>query len=157
MKKIIIFLVVVVGIFAALAVVNNASTSKKVEGNPYGKSNLNQLTINQLDDPNYQNIILPDELTSSLEDGESMTVYFYQPTCPACVEASPIIVPMTADMGIDLKLYNLLEFNEGWSGHNIQSTPTIVHYENGQELGRVEGLYSEEEYRSWFEQVKALN
>ncbi|MFV8828804.1 thioredoxin family protein [Alkalihalobacterium sp. APHAB7] len=157
MKKIIIFIVVVVAIFAALAVVNNASTSKKVEGNPYGKSNLNQATINQLDDPNYQNIILPDELKASLEAGESMTVYFYQPTCPACVEVSPIIVPMTADMGIDLKLYNLLEFNEGWSEHNIQSTPTIVHYENGQELGRVEGLYSEEEYRSWFEQVKALN
>ncbi|WP_216828420.1 thioredoxin family protein [Alkalihalobacterium elongatum] len=157
MKKIIIFLVVVIGIFAALAVVNNISTSQKVEGNPYGKSNLNQATINQLDDPNYQNIILPEELKASLENGESMTVYFYQPTCPACVEASPIVVPMTEDLGIDLELYNLLEFNEGWNEHNIQSTPTIVHYENGQELGRMEGLYLEEEYRYWFEQVKALN
>ncbi|WP_078430251.1 thioredoxin family protein [Alkalihalobacterium alkalinitrilicum] len=157
MKKILIFLGVVVVLFAGLAIVNNASTSKKVEGNPFEKSSLHPETIKQLDNPNYQNIILPEELKSSLDADESMTVYFYQPTCPACVEASPIIVPMTADMGIDLKLYNLLEFNEGWAEHNIQSTPTVIHYQDGQEAGRVEGLYPEEQYNLWFEQVKALD
>ncbi|WP_209121951.1 co-chaperone YbbN [Alkalihalobacillus sp. BA299] len=157
MKKIIIFLVIVVGLFAALAIVNNVSMSKKVEGNPFGKSKLHPETVKQLDNPNYQNIILPEELKTSLENGESLTVYFYQPTCPACVETSPIIVPMTAKMGIDLKLYNLLEFNEGWADYNIQSTPTIVHYQDGQELTRVEGLYPEEQYNLWFEQIKALD
>ncbi|GAE29821.1 thioredoxin family protein [Halalkalibacter hemicellulosilyticus] len=152
MKKVIIFFVIIIVLFGALAIVNHFSTSQKVEGNPFGKSSLNPATIEQLDDPNYQNIILPEELEASLDSEENMTIYFYQPTCPACVAVSPVIVPMADEMGIDMQLYNLVEFESGWSEYDISSTPTIVHFENGEEVGRV-GLLEDEQYEMWFEQI----
>ncbi|WP_062048340.1 co-chaperone YbbN [Bacillus sp. JCM 19034] len=152
MKKVVIFLLIVIAIFGALAIVNHISTSQKVEGNPYGKTNLNPATIDQLDNPTYQNIILPDDLEIAINNGESMTVYFFQPTCPACVATSPIIVPMAEELGIDLKLYNLLEFEDGWIDYDIAATPTVVHFENGEEVSRI-GYVEEDLYQEWFEQI----
>src|SRR5699024_12146872 len=42
--------------------------------NPYGKTNLEQETIDQLDDPLYQNQITPDDLDEKLDNQEDLTV-----------------------------------------------------------------------------------
>ncbi len=57
---------------------------QKAEGNPFGKEELHPATIDLLDDPNYQNIILPDELREALNNKETITVYFYSSTCEFC-------------------------------------------------------------------------
>lgn len=57
-------------------------------------------------------------------------------------------------MGIDLKQFNLLEFEEGWDEYHIEATPTIVHFKNGQEVARIEGYYEEDVFRKWFEQME---
>jgi hypothetical protein len=44
--------------FGLIIFLTNQSNSSKLEGNPYGTDNLNQSTIDQLDDENYQNIAL---------------------------------------------------------------------------------------------------
>ncbi|MBM7660073.1 thiol-disulfide isomerase/thioredoxin [Bacillus mesophilus] len=152
MKKVIIFLAIIIALFATLAFVTNYSNKQASEGNPYGKSNLKQATISQLDDPNYENQILPDELAQRLADKESLTVYFYSPECAYCRETSPVIVPMTEELGMELPLYNLLEFEEGWKTYQISSTPTLVRYEDGVEVGRVEGKVSDAQFQAWFEQ-----
>ena len=74
-----IFLVIIIALFAAIAFINNTQNKQKAEGNPYNKENLKQSTIDQLDDPNYQNLILPDELAEDLKNKEDKTVYFYSP------------------------------------------------------------------------------
>ena len=137
-KNMIIFLIILVLLFAALAFVVNYQNKKQSEGNPYGKSNLHPATLEQLEDPNYENQILPDELEESLSNDESITVYFYDPTCPHCQALTPELVPLAEDMGVDMKKLNLLEFNAAWDEYNITGTPTLVHFENGEEVARVD-------------------
>ncbi|MFT4416865.1 thioredoxin family protein [Fredinandcohnia humi] len=156
MKKLIIFTVLIIALFAALAFITTSQNKQKAEGNPYGKDELDPATIDQLDDPNYGNQILPDELEEKLENGESVTVYFYSPTCPHCQNTTPVIIPMVIDMGIDLKKYNLLEFEEGWRDYGIEYTPTLIHFENGEEVSRLVGYHEDhDEFKTWFEGTQA--
>ncbi len=53
-------------LFAAIIVLTNMSNSDKLKDNPYDTDNLQQSTIDLLDDENYQNIILPDDLKQKL-------------------------------------------------------------------------------------------
>src|SRR5690606_23674975 len=129
----IIFLVIIVGIFAALAIVTNMNNKEKSEGNPYNKETLDPKTIALLDDENYQNIITPDKLEKKLAENKDVTVYFFKSDCPACMDTTPIIAPLAKEMNIDLVQFNLLEFDSGWDDYEIEFTPTIVHYKNGKE------------------------
>ncbi|MGR3763360.1 thioredoxin family protein [Rossellomorea sp. NS-SX7] len=152
MKKIIIFLAVVIGLFAAIAIVTNMQNSQKAEGNKFKKDNLDPATVALLDDPNYQNVILPEELEKKLADKEDVTVYFYSSTCPHCKETTPILAPLAEEMGVDMVQYNVLEFEQGWTDYQIEATPTLVHFKDGKEVDRVVGSQPEEEFRSFFEE-----
>lgn len=150
MKKVLIFLGIIIVLFIALALLTNMNNSKKVsENNPYGKDSLEPETIDLLDDENYQNIILPEELEKKLADQEDVTVYFFASDCIYCKEATPILTPMAEELGIDLVQYNVLEFKQGWNDFQIQSTPTIVQFKNGEEVARIVGLQEEGVYRQW--------
>ncbi|MCM3675761.1 thioredoxin family protein [Peribacillus simplex] len=151
MKKMAIFLLIIVAIFVLLGVFSNMKKEEKTKGNPYGKDKLKPATVDQLDDPNYQNLILPEELEQDLQDKKDMTVYFYSPDCPHCQKTTPIVAPLAEKLGIDLVQYNLLEFEQGWSDYGIKSTPTIVHYKNGKEQERIVGYKDEETFEKWFE------
>ena len=154
MKKLIIFISIIVVIFGALAFLTTYQNNQKAEGNPYGKAKLDPATIGQLDDPLYQNQILPDDLKQRLDDGESLTVYFYSPTCVYCQQTTPIVGPLTEELGIDLKRFNLLEFEDGWNDFNIESTPTMIHFVDGKEEKRVVGLQEEDVFKSWLSDIK---
>ncbi|HEX7056380.1 MAG TPA: thioredoxin family protein [Bacilli bacterium] len=147
MKKLMIYLAVIVALFAAMAGLKALSDSKlNSTDNPYHMkaSQLSKETRAQFDDPNYQNIILPDELKAALDNKESLFVYFFQPTCPHCKITTPIVNPLAKQVGIDLKQFNLLEFRDGWLDYNIEGTPTIVYYKDGKEVDRLYGGAEEE-------------
>jgi thiol-disulfide isomerase/thioredoxin len=150
LKKLLAFGGIIVVLFAAIAFITMYEQKEAASNNPYHKSELNPATIAQLDDPNYRNIILPAELKQQLADGKTLTVYFYSPTCPHCQRTTPIVVPLAKELGIDLKLFNLLEFEDGWDAYHIEATPTIVHYENGKEIKRIEGYHDEQTFRNSF-------
>ncbi|GAA0357995.1 thioredoxin family protein [Bacillus horti] len=144
MKKVIIFVGIIAVLFAGLYFVNESSNQSRIpEDNPYGTSRLSSSTIAQLNDPNYQNIILNEELDQKLEDGEDFFVYFFSPECEHCKRATPILVPIAEEMGVEIFKYNLLEFNEGRSKYDIQYTPTLVTYKNGEEVDRAVGAPEE--------------
>lgn len=153
-KKMIIFIVILVVLFAGLYFVVEYKNNQAVDdsGNPFGKSELHQATIDQLDDPNYKNQILPDELSEKLENGESLTVYFYSPDCIHCQRTTPILVPLTEELGIDVKKHNVLEFENAWATYGIEGTPTIIRFENGEEVARVSGGQTKEQLRAFFEE-----
>lgn len=156
MKKIIIFTAIVVVLFGGLAFVTTTQNKQKAEGNPFGKKTLEPATIKQLEDPNYGNQILPDELETKLENGETMTVYFYASDCVHCQNTTPVIVPMVEEMGLDLKKLNLLEFKDQWNKYGIDSTPTLIHFENGEEVSRLVGYHPDHnDYKIWFEEAMA--
>lgn len=155
MKKLIIIMASIMVIFIALVVITNIQQKQNVEGNPFGKEKLHSETQKQLNDPLYQNIITPDQLKNDLAAGETKTIYFYSSTCPACKQTSPVVVPMAEDMNIDMELYNLEEFNEGWNDYGIRSTPTFIHFVDGQEVERLENYHQDNSvYSEWLEKVK---
>ncbi len=142
-----IYLLVIIALFAAIFFVNQQSKKANDSAdNPYGisKSKLNPETIKILNDPNYQNLILPDELDRRLSNKESFFQYFYSSTCPHCRATTPILIPIEKELGLNVTQFNLQEFATGWKNYNIQSTPTIVYYKNGKEVDRLVGGYSAE-------------
>ncbi|NMH69654.1 thioredoxin family protein [Bacillus sp. RO3] len=152
MKKVIIFLVAIVGLFAAIAIITSMQNSQKAEGNMFKKANLEPDTVALLDDPNYQNVILPEELEQKLKNNEDVTVYFYSSSCIHCKRTTPVLAPLAEDMEVDMVQYNVLEFKQGWNDYRIESTPTLVHFEDGKEVARIVGGQPEEEFRKFFEE-----
>ncbi|GAE93664.1 thioredoxin [Gracilibacillus boraciitolerans JCM 21714] len=153
MKKMIIFILVLVIIFGGLIAIVNYQNSKQLDGvdnPPYGKSELDQATIDQLDEEIYQNQILPEDLANKLANGEDVTVYFYSPTCVHCQRTTPEVVPVAEEYGVDLVKMNLLEFEEQWNVYNIEATPTIVHFEDGKESARIVGEQPQDNFESFF-------
>ncbi|WP_445613583.1 thioredoxin domain-containing protein [Geobacillus sp. YF-1] len=153
MKKLVIWGGLIAILFAVIAWMTKLEQKEEAEGNPFHKSRLHPATVDQLDDPNYRNIILPAELKRELAAGKSLTVYFYSPLCPHCQRTTPIVVPLAKQLGIDLQLFNLLEFEEGWDDYRIEATPTIVHYEGGKETKRIEGYHDEQTFREFFSSI----
>jgi thiol-disulfide isomerase/thioredoxin len=153
MKKIIIFSAIIIALFVGMAVLTNMQNNAKIgENNPYKTNDLQQATIDQLDDSNYQKIILPDELEEKLDNNEDVTVYFFASDCPHCKVTTPVLMPLADEMGIDVVQYNLLEFQDGWNQYGIEGTPTLVRYEDGKEVARIDGSREEAVFRQWFEE-----
>ncbi|WP_153728849.1 thioredoxin family protein [Salinibacillus xinjiangensis] len=130
MKKLIIFGAVIVVLFGALIFVV-------------------QYQKNQ-DADLYNNQITPGELQLSLDEGENKTIYFYSPECSHCQKATPVVVPLTEELGVNMEKVNVLEYDEAWNQFDIKATPTIIHYENGEEAARLVGAKPEEEFRAFF-------
>lgn len=145
----------VVLLFGALYFVIDYKNKKAVEGvdHPYGDQKLHQATIDQLDDPLYQNVIRPDDLQEALDAEEDITVYFYSPTCVHCINTTPVLIPVVEDLDIELKKINLLEEKDSVGDQfEITGTPTLVHYENGEEVARMSGEQSTEQFESFFKE-----
>lgn len=143
MKKLGIYLGIIVVLFVLVYVVQQMSLKAK-DDNVYGipASKLNQLTVKQLDDPNYKNIILPADLKKRLDNKEATLVYFFSPSCSHCVATTPHLVPLTKEVGVDMKMYNVLEFEQGWNDYGIKATPTLIYYKDGKEVDRIEGGFA---------------
>ncbi|RAZ66762.1 thioredoxin family protein [Planococcus maitriensis] len=153
MKKLLIIAGVVLAIFALIVFLTNQSQGEKLADNPYGTDDLNPATIDQLDDENYQNIALPDEVNEQIQSGDPTTVYFFSPTCQYCQQTTPVLMPVADDMDVEVLQYNLLEFEQGWADYALEATPTLVHYENGQEVARWTGAQPKENIEQFFQEV----
>lgn len=157
-NKMILIVGLLVVLFVALYFMNDYKNKRTLEvvDNPYGKETLHQETIDLMDNPLYQNIIVPDDLDAQLANGENITVYYFSPTCVYCQKTTPVVVPLAEELDVDLKKMNLLEFDK-MDYYDIEGTPTIIHYENGEEVARIVGEQPEEEFRSFFEQYVLKN
>lgn len=153
MKKLGIIAAVVVILFAIIIVLTNLSNKSKLENNPYGTNDLHQSTIDQLDDPNYQNIILPDALEEKIASGEPVVAYLFSPECGYCKEMTPRLMPIAEEMNVHIDQLNVLEFESAWNDYMIQSTPTLIYFEDGKEVERMVGAHPDENIRTFFEEV----
>jgi thiol-disulfide isomerase/thioredoxin len=154
MKKMLAFAALLIVVLGSLAFINTTQKKDQMKDSPYGDKELRPETLKQLDDPNYKNQIPIDTLKDILAKEEDATIYFFSPTCGACQQTSPILVPLAKEMGIDLKLFNLLEYKDNWGTFNIEKTPTIVRYKKGKEVDRIVGLHSEADFKAWLEKTK---
>lgn len=153
MKKLAIFGGIIVVVFVLIIVLTNQANKSKLADSPYDKEDLSQSTIDLIDDENYQNIINPDELQAKIESGEPVTAYFFSPECVHCKELTPRLTPLAEENGVDIVKYNILEYEQGWDDYRIKATPTLVYFEDGQEVERVEGAVPNENIQAFFDQV----
>ena len=73
-----IYAAVVIALFGLIYLVNDSNRNELYD-KPVSK--LNPATRELLNDPNYQNIILPGELDKLVQSGEPAFVYFFASTC----------------------------------------------------------------------------
>lgn len=133
-----IIVVLLVGIFAI---------GKLEKDNPlYNKptSDLNAATRALLNDPNYQNIILPEELDQKIVDKEDFVVYMFSASCNYCKDTTPKIMPIVNELGLDLPQFNLLESPNYQAKYGVEYTPTLIAFEDGVEVERLVGGIVEE-------------
>ena len=154
MKKLLVIGGIIVAIFILIVVLSNKSDEAKLKDNPYGTDDLKQSTINQIGDENYNNIILPDELAKKIKSGDALTAYFFSPECRYCIEMTPVLMPIANEMDVTVYQYNLLEFTPQASSYGIQSTPTLVHFKDGKEVGRMVGAQPPVNIRAFFDEFE---
>ena len=150
MKKLGIIGVAVVLLFAAIIVLTNMSNSDKMKDNPYDTDNLQQSTIDLLDDENYQNIILPDDLQAKIDSGEGVFAYMFSPECGYCMQFTPKLMTVAEQEDIQIDQLNVLEYQNAWTTYQIEYTPTLIYFENGEEVTRLVGDNNEESVRQFF-------
>src|SRR5699024_6459644 len=148
-KKMLAIIGVVVLLFIGLFIANNYKNKEAIEDNEDEKENLKQETIDQIDDPWYGTQSVPEALDEKIASGEAGTVYFYSTRCVYCQRTTPVLGPLTEALNIDMNKLNLLEFKDEW---DIESTPTLVHSEDGEEVARIVGEKTEEEFKQFLEE-----
>jgi thiol-disulfide isomerase/thioredoxin len=137
-----VYIGIVVVLFGSIFAVSNMSPVNAL----YDKkvNDLNPATRAQLNDPNYQNIILPADLDKKIADKEDFFVYMFSSSCHYCQVTTPQLVPLVQELGIDMPQFNLLEFPAYNNKMNINYTPTLLYYKDGVEVDRMESGIREE-------------
>ena len=136
MKKLLIIGGAIVAAFILIVVLSNQSDKTKLKDNPYGTDKLSKPTIALIGNENYDNIVLPDVLNEKITSGESVTAYYFHPECQFCMAMTPVMMPIAKEMGVDVLQYNMMEFPHP---EDVISWPTLVHYKDGKEVGRIAG------------------
>lgn len=153
MKKLAIFGGIIVLVFVLIFVLNGQKNKQALTDNPYDKENLKQSTIDLIKDPNYQNIILPNDLKKKIDSGEPVTAYFFSPECVHCQEMTPRLTPLAEENKVDIVKYNVMEYEQGWDDYLIKATPTTIYFEDGKEVARMVGAQPNENIQAFFDQV----
>ena len=68
------------------------------------------------------------------------------------MEMTPILTPIAKDMDVAVYQYNLLEFESEAAPYGIESTPTLIHFKDGEEVARLVGAQPEENIRAFFDE-----
>ena len=151
MKKLGIIGAIVVALFALIIVLTVMSNNSKLENNPYDTDDLNQATIDLLDDENYQSIILPEALEDKIESGDKTVAYLFSPLCVHCKSFTPKLMKVAEELDVQIDQLNVLEYEHAWDQYHISGTPTLIYFEDGSEVVRISGDYPEEDIRAFFE------
>ena len=141
-----IIAVIVIAFVAIFLVLNNSSSDPDQLSDsgyyPYTDKEPEELsgpTIDALDNEDYQYNQTPDEVASAIEENDSQYVYYWSPTCSHCQEATPLLVEAFAQSDEDLIQLNILEYEEPWGEYEIEATPTLIYFEDGEEVERMTG------------------
>ena len=157
MKKLAIVGSIIVILCIAIVLLTNKSQNDIIEAhdNPYGTDDLHPSTIEFLADENYQNIILPDDLQNKIESDEGTYAYFFSPTCQYCKAFTPVLMPIAEEYEVKIDQLNVLEFDLAWNDYGIKSTPTLIYFENGEEVARIVGDAPKEVVHEFFQSTES--
>lgn len=138
----IIGLIVIAFIIIAVVIGGNEKSAEDYAYYPYTDKEPEELsgpTIDKLEDEDYQSNKTPAEVEEIVNSGEGEFVYFWSPTCQHCQAATPMLIDALDSIDGEVTQLNVLEYDQAWETYNISATPTLVYYENGEEVERLEG------------------
>ncbi|WP_215145060.1 thioredoxin family protein [Exiguobacterium qingdaonense] len=98
------------------------------------------------------NAVTADELQQQLNQDGEVVAYFWQTGCEYCEQVKPYVEPLIEEY--DAVSINLADHNV-WETYGINGTPTIIRFEDGKEVGRIEGAVSEQQYETFFKNEEA--
>lgn len=96
----------------------------------------------------YKNIST-NEIQKMIENDESFIVYMYQKSCPSCEKIRPIINEYIRNSNNEIFAVDInSDENKNYllQDLNIQGTPTVIFYSNGNETGRFTSVFTKEEF-----------
>lgn len=103
--------------------------------------------LNNANEETGVNAVTPDELETKISEEEEVVVYFWQTGCEYCEQVKPYVEPLIEEN--DAVSINLADHNV-WTTYGINGTPTMIRFQDGKEVGRVEGAVSEQQYETFF-------
>lgn len=103
--------------------------------------------LNNANEETGVNAVTPDELETKISEEEEVVVYFWQTGCEYCEQVKPYVEPLIEEN--DAVSINLADHNV-WTTYGINGTPTMIRFQDGKEVGRVEGAVSEQQYEMFF-------
>ncbi len=103
--------------------------------------------LNNANEETGVNAVTPDELETKISEEEEVIVYFWQTGCEYCEQVKPYVEPLIEEN--DAVSINLADHNV-WTTYGINGTPTMIRFQDGKEVGRVEGAVSEQQYETFF-------
>lgn len=101
--------------------------------------NLEGPTVDALDDENYHFNYTPEEISETIEGEDEAFVYYWSPVCAHCQEATPLLVEAFDNQDTELNQLNVYEYEEPWQDYQLEATPTLIYFENGEEVDRITG------------------
>ncbi|WP_214707935.1 MULTISPECIES: co-chaperone YbbN [unclassified Exiguobacterium] len=103
--------------------------------------------LNNANEETGVNAVTPDELETKISEEEEVVVYFWQTGCEYCEQVKPYVEPLIEEY--DAVSINLADHNV-WTTYGINGTPTMIRFQDGKEVDRVEGAVSEQQYETFF-------
>lgn len=99
--------------------------------------------------------VTPNQMQQMLEKDESFYVYFYSPTCVACIKSEPLLIQAVKELMIkNIVKIDLQKFEYLRKDLQIQGTPSIFAYSNRKMIrGITGGLKTVEEYKKFFREI----
>lgn len=101
----------------------------------------------------YKNPITDDELEKALTKKESKLIMFHKESCPECMNIGVFTESISKD--VNLETYDTSTNN--FELFNITVVPTVIHYENGIEKNRIQGIISKNDLKRFIKSIKDEN
>lgn len=88
------------------------------------------------------------DMLTKIENQQTFTVYFYQDNCSACMDVNSVLeeyIQTTNDVIYSVNLNTTDYKNYLADTLNIQSSPTVIRFVNGEEVNRITSVFTYDE------------
>jgi thiol-disulfide isomerase/thioredoxin len=102
------------------------------------------------DSPSKNGKLTATQVSDKVKSGDEFYTDFYRTGCVNCEKVKPYLVPLGEKPDIPFEPIDLAFEQSAWDTFGIEGTPTVVHFKDGKEVGRVAGVQTEDSYKEFF-------
>ncbi len=99
-------------------------------------------------------VLHEDDFTQEIAEGKTL-VEFYSDSCVPCKRMSPLLAQLDEDGVIPVYKVNIVHSRSLAVEHEVQSTPTLIVFENGRELARNHGFLNKAKLYQFLQEAGA--